>query len=840
MLCTYRQMGEHMTGNGGAEGRYCIIHGHFYQPPRENPWINIIEAQNSAAPAHDWNERVYDECYRPNAYSRILDPVGMIDDIFNNYRYLSFNFGPTLFLWLEKEHRDVTERIIAADSDSRARLDSHGNAIAQVYNHIILPLASRRDKLTQIRWAKSFFHSRFGREPEGMWLSETAIDMETVLCLVEEGIRFVVLSPAQADAFRRLDADDAWRPTAASALDTRCAYRIFAQTEHGERCGGYVDAFFFDEQLSKEASFGSLLSDAHELAGNLSSRFSARTEQAQAVVLATDGETFGHHKAYGDMCLAYFFAHAAPEHDIIPVNFGYFLANNPPRFEVRLAHAFSGGTAWSCAHGTGRWRSDCGCQTGGPSSYNQKWRAPLRAALDGLQAQIDAEYENFFAGRVADVWKLRDNYEQVMNDRSPQSIRLFLERNGATLPEQELITAGRLLEAQKYALFMFTSCAWFFADINGLEAMQNLRYACRALQLALSGAAYRAALGGMLDILDTAKSNIGGQTGKTLFEQHILPFSRHRELLCFAAAVEKVVSGSDATEIRRFGYTIGLRRCDEIRKRRTDVFIAAITDKASGERGEFSICIRSGYSARTIGYVLPFDITARQESGFANLKKWMSHPQAMALRLGDIFTESKAAITKHFMRQIARNTRARYCSWMRTNDTVLGALAGLNGTLPAFLQGPVVYLLTSQWNTIIDGISEKGNEEDVLSQLLELHRKARMYGIRIDYSRCIALIEELLIEDIAGLERQLSAEACDRIRYLLNIVDRFSIPIAKHKIEDAFYPLLQGSIAQLHEQLAGVHAAPPDQKRFLLHLLSFARRMNFSTSRFPLEQDDAG
>ena len=483
-----------MTGSEtlGAPQRFVIVHGHFYQPPRENPWLDIVERQISAAPHHDWNERVYDQCYRPNAYSRLLDKKGMILDIYNNYRSLDFNFGPTLFSWMLREHPKTARRIIDADSESCRRFQDHGNAIGQVYNHLIMPLAKRRDQLTQIRWAKRFFRQHFQRDLEGLWLAETAINMETVRCLVEEGIRFVILSPSQAQRVRPLDGSQQWQETAHHGIDTRRPYRIFPCAPDQGLIEGFLDVFFFNEPLSREVSFGEILNDANVFGEKIRSCFSQHQHEDEAVIIATDGETFGHHKPLSDMCLAYFFCKVAPRLGIAPVNFAWYLATHPPAWEVTLKDAFGEGCAWSCAHGVGRWSRDCGCQTGGQVSWKQHWRAPLRTALQDLQNRIDGKFESRLSPLFGYPWKLRDAYGAIAEARSLDAMRQVLERLGAKAPltEAEVLLTRRLIEAQKFMLFAFTSCGWFFSDIGGIETIQNLAYAGRALQLGIEGREY--------------------------------------------------------------------------------------------------------------------------------------------------------------------------------------------------------------------------------------------------------------------------------------------------------------------------------------------------------------
>jgi hypothetical protein len=821
-----------MTGNKEKPGRYCIIHGHFYQPPRENPWLDIIETQPSAAPAHDWNERVYNDCYRPNAYSRILDSSGMIAEIRNNYRHMSFNFGPTLFRWLEDKHPDVAERIIAADMESCERLDGHGNAMAQVYNHIILPLANRRDTITQIRWAREFFLARFKRQPEGMWLSETAINSQTVECLIEEGIRFVVLAPSQAESIRPLHSDAKFSALAPLPVDTRRPYRILSPGT------GHLDVFFFNERLSKEASFGGLLNDANSFAANLSAQIDPAATVPQAVVLATDGETFGHHKPFADMCLAYFFAHASSGHDISPVNFAWFLDRYPPQWEVKIKNASGEGTAWSCAHGTGRWSRDCGCSTGGRGNWNQKWRAPLRLAFDSLQKRIDARYESFFGSLIPNPWSLRDRLVELIDSRDIMRLKKIMLESGAPadMTETNLHDACSLLEAQKYMLFAYTSCGWFFADIGGIEAVQNLLFACRALQLGLFGAEYEKALREVLDILDTAVSNDEGKvTGKDLFLRHAMPFLKYRELLSFSVALELGVSSSEEIQTARFGNSVHAKKISMPDRKQIDVFTIRMTEQCRGENRVYSVCISGGYSEKTLGCVLPFD-AAHDIPGFdaSDCEAWESHPQCVKLLPGDVFVESRAIITSRFTAKLDGSTTGHYSAWMKSNEKMLGAIAVLNGSLPAFLREPVAYLVTARWNEIASALSENGRESEVFAKFNEIKQQSKLYGVNIDFSASARLLNDLLGSQLRRFSESLTVDTCDRMRYLLNIVDTFSVPVPKHNLEDAFYPILCGPVADLYRELAGKKNADPEKKAFLAALLSFARRMNFCIERFPL------
>lgn len=459
-----------------ATSPYIILHGHFYQPPREDPSLNRIQRQPSASPFHDWNERILAECYRPNAFARILDERGQVVRIVNNYEYLSFNFGPTLLSWLEQQDVEVYQRILAADRLSAERLNGHGNAIAQVYNHIILPLANERDKYTQIRWGIADFQHRFGRYPQGMWLAETAIDAATVVALVECGIRFVILAPSQAQRIRPLGQSE-WIDVSQNQIDPRRPYRCFTPNRDG-----YLDIFFFDGPISRDLSFGDVIYSSYRLAERIQSALRPAKEaewlqEVQMVNCATDGETFGHHKRGVERTLAYAFSEEFPRRGWQVGNYSHFLSQHPPTWEVQLKPV----TAWSCAHGVGRWWRDCGC--GGGGGWHQRWRQPLRESLNWLRDQLAEIYETEAKAHLRDPWLARDRYIEVILDR--ERCNAFLqEHQSHRLSAEDRVEVLRLLEMQRYSQLMFTSCGWFFEEISRPEGVQILRYAARAIQLA--------------------------------------------------------------------------------------------------------------------------------------------------------------------------------------------------------------------------------------------------------------------------------------------------------------------------------------------------------------------
>lgn len=443
--------------------RFVCVHGHFYQPPRENPWTGRVGREASAAPFHDWNERITAECYRPNA---------------DNYSRMSFNFGPTLLSWLDREARPVSEAILAADRDSRERFSGHGSALAQAYGHMILPLARPRDKRTQVFWGIRDFEHRFGRSPEGMWLPETAVDSETLEVLAELGVRFTILAPHQALQWRE-SGGASWQP-AADGFDTRRPYE--ARLPSGAR----IALFFYDGVASHSIAFGGMAGGAENLARILLDRFTGGGDR-QIVSVATDGETYGHHFRGGDRVLSGLLARIEEEGGVRLTNYAECLAKDPPRHEVRIREK----TSWSCMHGVGRWKEECGCTTGEHPGWRQAWRAPLKEALDSCREALDSLFETQGGKVFRNPWAARDDSIELILTGVAGADAFLARHAGRRLDPQETARALDLLEMERCAMSMFTSCGWFFDDPGGLETRQVLRYAARAIELAQAPAEER-------------------------------------------------------------------------------------------------------------------------------------------------------------------------------------------------------------------------------------------------------------------------------------------------------------------------------------------------------------
>ncbi len=492
--------------------RYICIHGHFYQPPRENPWLEEVEWQDSAYPYHDWNKRITTECYGPNTASRILDFDHKILDIINNYSKISFNFGPTLLSWMERHDQEVYKAILEADKLGQKRFSGHGSALAQVYNHMIMPLANSRDKRTQVLWGLFDFERRFGRKPEGMWLAETAVDTETLEILAEQDLKFTILSPYQARRVRMLG-DTRWKDARDGKVDPKLPYLYRLPS------GRSIAIFFYDGPISQQIAFGGLLNDGILFANKLNGAF-VEERRAQLVHVATDGESYGHHHRYGDMALAYCLRHIELNKMARITVYGEFLSKFPPRHEVK----FFENSSWSCMHGVERWRNNCGCQVGHSKGWQQNWRAPLRAAMDWLRDSLEPIYVQDIAVYVKDPWAARNNYIAVVINRSQENVEKFLTQETARpLSSEDKIKILKLLEMQRQAMLMYTSCGWFFDEVSGIETTQVMQYAARAMQLAreVSGKDLEPEY---IKMLEAAPSNIPKlATGAGTYKEHIKP-----------------------------------------------------------------------------------------------------------------------------------------------------------------------------------------------------------------------------------------------------------------------------------------------------------------------------
>jgi len=768
--------------------RFVCIHGHFYQPPRENPWLEAIEGQPSAYPYHDWNERIAAESYAPNANARILDGENRIVAIVNNYASMSFNVGPTLLSWLEEKDPEVYRAILAADAESRRRFGGHGSALAQPYNHMILPLANPRDRRTQVSWGLDDFEHRFGRRPEGMWLPETAVDLPTLEELAAVGIAFTILAPHQAVRTRRIgDAD--WKDVRPSAVDPTMPYRVALPS------GASIAVFFYDGPISRAVAFEKLLATGERFAERLSGAFADDAGRAQLVHIATDGETYGHHHRHGDMALAYAL-HTLESRSLATLtNYGEFLEKHPPTHEAEIAED----TSWSCAHGLERWRSDCGCQTGVHPGWTQAWRTPLRDALDALRDTVAPLWEAKAAALLAEPWKARDDAIAVLLDRDSESIRRFLAAHaGRALTAPERIEVLKLLELQRHAQLMYTSCGWFFDDVGGIEARQIIQYAGRVLQLAseLFGPGLEEPF---LAALEKAKSNDpAAGDGRRIYEETVRPATVSLEKVGAHYAVSSLFA--DYGETAKV-YCYGVERLDHrlvtSGKARLSLGRARVRSEITGETESVAFGVLHLGDHNLSGGAVPFP----GEAEYAELVAGIEEP----FRRADL-TETLRSVDRRFgsgvytLRLLFRDEQQRVLglilqSVLAGTDAVYRELYEEHAPLMRFLSShgigpPRGFRLAAELalNTRLRrALEEDAPDPARLSSVLE---EARDVGIAL-HEDGLALAVEHALERLADGVRANPAELArlEELEAVVDLARQLPFEVDFWKVQNAFYQL---------------------------------------------------
>ncbi len=658
--------------------RAICIHGHFYQPPRENPWLEAVEIQDSAHPYHDWNERITAECYAPNAASRLLDGEQRIADIISNYASISFNFGPTLLSWLSSFAPDVYAAILVADRQSIAWRSGHGSAMAQVYNHIIMPLANSRDKHTQVIWGTQDFESRFGRTPEGMWLAETAVDIETLEVLAQHGISFTVLAPRQAAQVRKIGTGR-WKDVSGGRIDPTQAY--LCRLPSGRR----ISLFFYDGPISQGVAFENLLMRGELFAQRLLTGFSSQRNWPQLVNIATDGETYGHHHRFGDMALTHALRHIEAHGRERLTNYGEFLEKYPPSHEVQIFE----NSSWSCVHGIERWRTDCGCNSGGHGGWNQGWRAPLRDAHDWLRDHLAFLFEKKAAEFLKDPWGARDAYISVILDRSAESVDRYLAAHAARqLTDGERVTVMKLMEMQRHALLMYTSCGWFFDELSGLETVQVLQYAGRAVQLAEE--LFSSPIEGVFKAhLAKAESNLPEHgTGSHIYDKFVKPAMIDLKRVAVHYAVSSLFEEyGQETDI----YSYGVRRLDtdQLHAGRTRLAIGKIevSSRITLESDLITYCVihmgehalnggvRSYRGPQEYEWMKKEIATSFERGEFADIIRLMdAHFGMHTYSLVDLFRDQQRKILSLLIEQTLEEFSDTYKRMYEYNRTMMGFL----------------------------------------------------------------------------------------------------------------------------------------------------------------------
>ncbi|HMA75968.1 MAG TPA: DUF3536 domain-containing protein [Candidatus Krumholzibacteriaceae bacterium] len=824
-----------------ADKKHLIIHGHFYQPPRENPWTQRIDRQESAAPYHDWNEKITHECYFPNSSSRCLDGFGRIKTLVTNYTRLSFNFGPTLLRWIEQHHRGLHKEIIRADRAGAELNKGHGNAIAQGYNHIIMPLASKRDQETQISWGVAEFKRCFGREPEGIWLSETAVNQETLYILIDRGFRFIILSPQQAESFRPLKGKGKWKDVTDGTIPTGFVYRCRGGRP---RAGdNYIDIFFYDEKLSQDISFNHLLRDGDLFAESIASSY--RRCGNDLVTIATDGEIYGHHEPFADMALAHLFESAAEKHNLTITNFGAYLDTHQPEFEVKLKSGENNlGTAWSCSHGVGRWKEDCGCNVNAPEGWNQKWRKPLRDSLNILRDRLAKIFDTEGGRLLEDPWKARDDYISVMNSGGSENVNSFLsEHSIKPLSREEKIMILNLLESQRNAMLMFTSCGWFFNDISGLESVQIIKYAARAIELA--GEKYSGGLEEeFLAELQKAESNLkDAGTGAEIYRSARKFSSITPSFIAGQYALSSHLSCPEASPAI-FGWSFN--KLDSYSKESNGGMIYSglleIEPPVIPESYTFGylllmeeeiqvICLIREFKDREEFEKIKEDISSLP-SGIKRkdvLSFAVEHFGGMVFSIRDLFPEDRDTILASITDKKLESLESLLEDIYLKNREFLRLLSESSLTPPESILVPARVYLEKKLSYQLRNW-QKSLRPEGIKGIRKIISDASYYGIDIDKSSVSDLFSGFLLENIKRQKKKLIAEESEAMIQFVNFCEEIDVEIKIGMIQNHIFTILNSTFKEEAEKLPPQSKRSGNQLKPPLQFLKLAERFNFNIS----------
>jgi len=798
--------------------RFVCIHGHFYQPPRESPWLEAIEIQDSAFPYHDWNERITAECYAANAVSRIWDTEGRIDRLVNNYAGISFDFGPTVLLWMQKHATLAYEAIIEADRQSMERYSGHGNAMAQAYNHMILPLANSRDKETQIIWGIRDFEFRFGRKPEGLWLPETAVDLESLDLMARHGIGFAILAPGQASRVRPLGGDE-WKDVKGGIIDPGMPYRVSLPS------GRVINLFFYDGPISQALAFEGLLSNGETFANRLLSAFSNDHSTPRLVHIATDGESYGHHHRGGDMSLAHALHHLESNGLAEVTNYGRYLDEHPPTHEVEIFE----NSSWSCVHGIERWRSDCGCNSGGRPGWNQGWRGPLRAALDWLRDSVNPAFEQCAGQFLTDPWAARDDYIDIIVDRAPERVSAFLNRHAShPLNSGEESTVLKLMELQRHTMLMYTSCGWFFDELSGIETVQVMQYAGRVLQLAdqLFSKAFEP---GFLERLELAGSNIPEHgNGRAVYEKWVRPAMLDMKDVGAHYALSSLFQDiGERSSIYAYYATREDYRTFQVGRSKLVIGRATLTSEVT--RVSSSLCfgvLHLGDHSIACGTgeyqgAQKYEALSREISGAfatADFPKTIlllgKHFGTSTYSLTSLFADERRKVLDIIMRPTLREAEAAYSSVYQHHASLIRFLTGSGTPRPHALSVAADLCLNAKLRKMLQ---REGIDPEMVRPLLE---EARLAGAALD-ATALGL---LLAANIESLAEQLIGQPGDipvlaKLNQAAQLVQSLPFEVSLWKTQNICYKVLHSYCPIFREK---AEQGDQDAREWLRHCTALA------------------
>lgn len=815
--------------------KYLTIHGHFYQPPRENPWIEEIEIQDSAYPEHDWNEKICFQCYSPNSVSRLVDGSNSIIQVSNNYKYMSFNFGPTLLSWMEKYNNAAYQRIIEADVESRELYEGHGCAIAQVYNHMIMPLANQNDKITQVLWGLKDFQKRFGRNSEGIWLAETAVDAQTLEVLIDCGVKYTILSPYQAKCINKIGENN-WQDVSWGSIDPSVAYRYYVEGTNKEK---YIDLFFYDGSISKSVAFDNLLQDGKKFSYRLNDGFvQSRPHKAQLVNIATDGESYGHHTKFGDMALAYILKFGAKELGFTITNYGQFLEKYPPKYEVDIKPV----SAWSCAHGVGRWMEDCGCSTGAQPHWNQKWRKPLRQALDYLRDELIKLCSIEGTKYYTDFWQARNNYIDVILDRSLDSINQFFKQNAKKkLSEQDKVKAIKLMEIQRFAQLMYTSCGWFFADISGIETTQIMKYAYRAMELAgeFTKTNYEKTF---LSILQKAKSNIiEFGNGKDIFNRWVKTSAVGFDKITAQYAIESSFDlNVDKKETDLYCYKVKRTNVKKYNNFENILSFGKIevASNITLEKKEMSYVILQTQNydfycaTKEYNCADDYNLEAKEISKVFKKENIINTLQAIELYYGskfyslkDIPIDRRKTILENMIQSKLRRAAQTYADMYESLLNPISHLNDLGMDIPEGFRVCAKYTLLSNLEEELLSI-KKHDDKASIERLLNIKRLADKFKIKLNTPKIRTILSNRLSKMMNSLESNLTIKAAKELIYYFELLEKLNIETEISTAQNTYYYMFCKHFEEFFEKTKEKFGE--NTREIMLCLLEIGKKINMN------------
>ena len=813
--------------------KYLTIHGHFYQPPRENPWLESIELQESALPYHDWNERISIECYSPNSVSKIVDYKNQILDIVNNYSYMSFNFGPTLMSWLEQYAPYTYERIIKADIESSYMNCGHGNAIAQVYNHMIMPLANKKDKVTQTLWGIKDFQYRFGRMPEGIWLAETATDDETLEVLIDCGIKFTILSPYQAQSFRKIGEKN-WQDCSWGNIDPAKPYRYYIKSNPDK----YIDLFFYDGAISKSVAFDELLTDGNRFINRLKDGICESRDYNQIVNIATDGESYGHHTKFGDMALSYILRIKAIDEGFCITNYANYLEQEGVQYEVDIKPVSS----WSCAHGVGRWCDDCGCSTGGVAGWNQKWRKPLREALDYLRDEIAAIFEENGKKLFKDPWKARNSYIDVILDRSETSVLTFFNSvSKQNLSDNDRVDALKLMEMQRQAMLMYTSCGWFFSELSGIETTQIMKYAARAIQLA-SEFSELDIESKFVEILSKAQSNIFGfGNGKDIYERFVKPAIITPKQIATLWALTSLYNVHDKN-INLYCYEITKHSYKKVSKGSTNLIIGRIEikSKITHEKsdyiftllqytsGDFHCAIREYTDQLEYSKIAKELLSTYSESLITETIRLIDHYFGREYySLKDIFIEERKIILTKLLEDKLSKFSNDYREVYNEGKSSILQLKKLGLSVPQEFKIAAQYTLSRDFNCIFTNPNAILDEQSI-QNATEILKEAKLLEIELDKSETSKFFATEVLQRVRDFAKTYEKQRLEKALEIFEYIDDLEIKVDVAEAQNIYFSKVFKKFSELIESVSKEFDTATSRMQ-LLSALKLGEYLNINT-----------